>query len=128
MKLFSVLAVLAIVLLPQSAKAQTATAYKTGENTTGTTKQCYYSFAGSSYTQTVSSVSSVSLCPLTMEVRTTGTPTPSAPPAPSSAMAYKTGENTTGTTKQCFYSYLSKEYTKTVQAFELCPLSIAVRP
>lgn len=125
MKLFSVLAVLAIVLLPQSAKAQTATAYKTGENTTGTTKQCYYSFAGSSYTQTVSSVS---LCPLTMEVRTTGTPTPSAPPAPSSAMAYKTGENTTGTTKQCFYSYLSKEYTKTVQAFELCPLSIAVRP
>ena len=65
----------AVVALGGGSRSAGRSPYKTGENTTGTTNQCYYSLAGSSYTQTVSSVS---LCPLTMEVRTTGTPTPSA--------------------------------------------------
>jgi len=46
--------------------AQTVTAFKTGEQTTGTTKQCYYEFAGSRYTRTVESYQ---LCPLSIQVR-----------------------------------------------------------
>jgi hypothetical protein len=41
-------------------------------------------------------------------------------------VAFKTGEKLTGTTKQCYYKYLGSEYTKTIKAHELCPLSIQV--
>ena len=41
--------------------------------------------------------------------------------------AYKTGERTTGMTKQCYYEHLGNEYTRTVRASQLCPLSIRVR-
>lgn len=41
--------------------------------------------------------------------------------------AYLTGEKTTGMTKQCFYDYLGSEYTRTIRATELCPLTIRVR-
>jgi len=40
--------------------------------------------------------------------------------------AFLTGENTTGTTKQCYYNYLGSSYTITVQSFRLCPLTIEV--
>lgn len=40
--------------------------------------------------------------------------------------AFKTGEKTTGATKQCYYKYLGNEYTRTVKSHELCPLSINV--
>lgn len=42
--------------------------------------------------------------------------------------AFKTGEQTTGMTKQCFYQALGNAYTRTVRSTELCPLSIKVRP
>ena len=35
-----------VALVFQPVQAQTVTAFKTGERTTGTTKQCYYEFAG----------------------------------------------------------------------------------
>jgi hypothetical protein len=106
--------------------AQTITAYKTGERTTGMTKQCYYDGLGSEYTRTISSVA---LCPLSIQV--TRNPTPSSAPTPvpaprSTITAYKTGEETTGSTKQCYYDGLGSRYTKTVQSHQLCPLSIAV--
>jgi hypothetical protein len=146
MRRFIIALVIALVAAP-AARAQTATAFKTGEQTTGTTKQCYYSFAGSRYTETVQSYS---LCPLSIEVRTGSStppapapkpappetapkpappaPTPAPEPAPpSTATAFKTSERTTGTTKQCYYSFAGNEYTKTVQSYELCPLSIKVR-
>ena len=41
--------------------------------------------------------------------------------------AFKTGERTTGMTKQCFYDYIGNGYTRTIRAIELCPLSIQVR-
>lgn len=40
--------------------------------------------------------------------------------------AFKTGERTTGMTKQCYYSYIGSQYTITIQSFKLCPLSIQV--
>lgn len=40
--------------------------------------------------------------------------------------AYLKYERTTGMTKQCVYEYLGNEYTKTIRATELCPLSIQV--
>ena len=40
--------------------------------------------------------------------------------------AFKTGEKVTGQTKQCYYKYLGNEYTKTIKAYEPCPLSISV--
>ena len=40
--------------------------------------------------------------------------------------AFLTGEKTTGMTKQCFYDYLGSEYTITIKAHKLCPLSIKV--
>ncbi len=49
-------------------------------------------------------------------------------PQPSAAQvtAYKTGERVTGLTKQCYYTFGAKEYTKTVESHQLCPLSIRV--
>lgn len=108
--------------------AQTATAFKTGEETTGMTKQCSYNALGNDYTLTISSVR---LCPLTIKVRTNITPDKQAPtvpePAPRTVTAFKTGENTTGMTKQCFYNALGSGYTRTISSVALCPLSIQVR-
>ena len=42
-------------------------------------------------------------------------------------VAMKTGEKTTGMTKQCYYDALGNEYTRTISSVELCPLSIRVR-
>ena len=90
------------------------------------TKQCYYSFGASKYTRTIQAVQ---LCPLSITVLST--PRPSKPDTalnkPATVTAFKTGEETTGMTKQCFYSFGTTKYTKTIQAVQLCPLSIAVR-
>ena len=40
--------------------------------------------------------------------------------------AFKTGERTTGMTKQCFYDYIGNGYTRTVRSVELCPPTIQV--
>jgi hypothetical protein len=112
-----------VMLTATSLHAQTITAYKTGERTTGQTKQCYYDGLGSEYTRTVSSIA---LCPLSIQV-TTRSPQPTPAPSPrSSVTAYKTGEETTGSTKQCYYDGLGNRYTRTVQSYQLCPLSITV--
>ena len=60
-----VLAVLAFGSTPALA-AQTVTAFNTGEETTGMTKQCFYDALGSAYTRTISSIE---LCPLSIQVR-----------------------------------------------------------
>lgn len=116
-----------ILLLPQHLEAQSATAYKTGERRTDSTKQCFYSQAGREYTKTVESYQ---LCPLTIEVRSDGPSSPPRSPAPPSVPSYitafKSGEERTGQTKQCFYSGLGKRYTRTVESHHLCPLSIEV--
>jgi hypothetical protein len=128
---------------PAGVSAQT-TGFKTSERTTGMTKQCFYDVLGSSHTLTVSSVD---LCPLTIKVQTQSArpaavfdssassprtqrtihPAPAPPPAPSTITAFKTGERTTGMTKQCFYNGLGSTYTETVRSVDLCPLSIKVR-
>ena len=95
------------------------TAIKTGERVTGTTKQCYYSYAGAEYVKTIQLGE---VCPMTIRV-----PTRSPPPSPTTVTARKTGERTTGTTKQCFYSYAGSQYTKTMRSYEVCPISIRVR-
>lgn len=51
----------------------------------------------------------------------------SAALAQGTVTAFKTGERVTGTTKQCYYSFGGSQYTRTVQAYQLCPLSIQVR-
>ena len=104
------------------------TAFKTGEQTTGQTKQCYYEALGNRYTRTINSIR---LCPLSIRVSTSPAPTrptqPTPPPSPSYVTAFKTGERTTGQTKQCFYEALGSEYTTTVSSIRLCPMSIRVR-
>ena len=110
--------------------AQTVTAFKTGERMTGMTKQCFYEALGSTYAQTVQSIE---LCPLNLEVRLSPSrsprvPNPPSPPRPQTITAFKTGEQVTGTTKQCLYTALGGTYTRTVRSFELCPLSIKVSP
>lgn len=120
-------AALTALVLSVPVHAQTITALKTGEQATGMTKQCYYSAAGQSYTRTISSVE---ICPLSIDV-------PSTPPVPNepaysgsnssgSVTAFKTGEQTTGMTKQCYYSALGQKYTLTLSAVALCPLSVPV--
>ena len=106
-----------------TAAAQTTTAFKTGERTTGMTKLCYYESLGDQHTQTVKSIE---LCQLSVTVRAAATPTPA--PAMTMITSFKTGERTTGMTKLCFYNGLSSEYTKTIKSVGLCPLSIWVRP
>jgi hypothetical protein len=126
------------IAFPIALRAQTITAFKSGEETTGMTKQCYYKFGTSKYSKTVQSVE---LCPLSIDVDVTGASPkttspglpalpelPKLPAAPKSAgvTAFKTGEETTGMTKQCYYAFGASKYTKTVQSVELCPLSIEV--
>lgn len=118
-------AVATISLLSLPAQAQTITAFKTGEAATGMSKQCYYNALGNQYTRTISSTS---LCPLSIQVG-------SVPAQDSNSKqmrmragggtAFKTGENITGMTKQCFYNYLGSQITRTVSATSLCPLSIS---
>lgn len=132
MRALTALVVASVLGLAHSAplSAQTTTAFKTGEATTGMTKQCFYNALGSDYTLTVRAID---LCPLSTQVRTAPTrrptsPSPSpAPSIPSSITAFKTGERTSGMTKQCYYDGLGSTYTRTVQSFELCPLSIRVQ-
>ena len=98
------------------------TAFKTGEAVTGMTKQCYYNALGNQYTQTVSSVA---LCPLSITVQTTLSGSQMNTPK-SGGMAFKSGEKVTGLTKQCYYQYLGNQYSRTISAVALCPLSIPV--
>ncbi len=60
------LALIAFGATGVSAQNQTVTAFKTGERTTGMTKQCFYDALGSAYTRTIGSID---LCPLTIQVR-----------------------------------------------------------
>ena len=111
------------VAATSTAAAQTTTAFKTGESTTGTNKQCYYESLGNQHTQTIVAIG---LCPLSVPVRPATTPTPALQPM--MITAYKTGEWTAGLTKQCFYNGLGNENTRTIKSSGLCPLSIWVRP
>lgn len=116
----------ATFLVAPAAQSQTVTAFKTGEATTGMSKQCYYNALGNQYTRTISSVA---LCPLSVQVGSVpaqDTPADQARMRTTGGTAFKTGENTTGMTKQCFYNYLGSQITRTVSAVTLCPLSINV--
>src|SRR4051812_32832439 len=100
-----VLLITAPAVLPAQGKA-----FKTGEQITGMTKQCYYTYLGSPYTYTTSSGS---LCPLSVSVpapASSYTPEPQTYTRPTGplggGMAFKVGEQVTGTTKQCYYNYL----------------------
>ena len=125
MRLTTVVAVLAVILTPALANGQTTSAIKTGERTTGSTKQCYYQAAGREYTETVASYQ---VCPATLQVRSPIPPPPPtpAPSSPSGGTAFKTGERQTGSTKECSYEFAGKSYAKTVESYQLCPLSIRV--
>ena len=131
----SALAALLFLALTTRLSAQTVTAFKTGEQTTGMTKQCFYDALGSGYTRTVQAIT---LCPLSIQVPTPGAasrpsvpqatvpPTQQASPRRSTITAFKTGEQTTGMTKQCFYNGLGNTYVRTVSAVTLCALNIQV--
>lgn len=130
-----------LILVPLIALGQTVTAFKTGEQTTGMTKQCFYQSMGNSYVKTISSVA---LCPLSIQVGLPGSDSNPYQPPPaqqqqqlnaypqqqrvvSTVIAFKIGERRTGMTKQCFYDALGNEYVKTISSVALCPLSIKVR-
>lgn len=122
--------VLALVIASSGSttSAQGTTAFLTGEQTTGTTKQCFYDALGSAHTVTVSSIA---ICKQTIRVQSNPSRLPTAPsipsvPTQSYVTAFKTGEQTTGMTKQCFYDGLGNVYTKTVSSVTLCPLTIRV--
>jgi hypothetical protein len=113
-----------VLLLPAGLHAQAVTGFKSGEVTTGMTKQCIYSVLGSEHTLTISAVQ---LCPLTVQVP--AMPSYSAPQAPSMGnrgVGFKTGEQVTGMTKQCYYSYLGSTVSRTVSSVSLCPLTIPI--
>jgi len=122
---FLMMVAVGTLLAPSQANAQTITAYKTGEVSSGMTKQCIYDGLGSTYTRTISSVA---LCPLSIQV---SRPSPTTdnqirPPSGGSITAYKSGEVVTGMTKQCIYDGLGNTYTRTISSVALCPLTIQV--
>jgi hypothetical protein len=112
-----------------SVAAQSVTAFGTGEQTTGMTKQCFYDGLGSVYTRTMSSID---ICPLSIKVEPSVrrsqavTSSPRDEPQPYTT-GFKTGELTTGMTKQCFYDALGSTYTQTMSSIDLCPLSIKIK-
>jgi len=101
-----------------SASAQTV-AFKTGENQRADgVKDCYYSAGGKDY---VFTVAQYGVCPVSVPVST------EQPfPTPAGVMGFKTGEVTREGVKDCYYSALGQTYVSTVNAYELCPLSIRV--
>lgn len=106
-----------------SAPGYAGIAFKSGENTTGMTKTCFYNYLGSAYTKTVKSFE---LCPLSLEVDSSNPSAAQGNSGSGSGTAFKTGEESSSMTKNCFYNYLGNQYTKTVKSYELCPLSIKV--
>lgn len=96
-----------------------AQAFKTGENTRGSVKDCYYEYLGQAYVLTVGAYQ---MCPLTARV-----PQSSyyAPPS-YGGIAYKTGERRVGQVKECYYAYAGRSYLLTVGAYEMCPLTATV--
>lgn len=115
---------LLLACMPSAMIAQDITAFKTGEEATGMTRQCYYAFGTTKYTKTIQAVQ---LCPLSIAVSLSNPSKVDTAHARRSAItAYKTGEETTGMTKQCFYAFGATKYTHTVQAVQLCPLSIMI--
>lgn len=116
---------LAGVMSPSPAEAQTVTAFKTGEVTSGMSKQCFYDALGSQYIRTISSVA---MCPLSIQVPSPGSSQMYSPPPPkkSGGTAFKTGENVTGMTKQCYYNYLGSTRVITISSVAICPLTIQV--
>jgi hypothetical protein len=126
-----ILPVLLLLISPGIAHAQSTTAFKTGEETTGMTKICYYEALGNPYAITVGSVE---LCPMSIRVnlppnssREPERPTAPSPPRPSTTTAFKTGEREEGMTKICYYEALGSAYTRTVASYQICPMSIQVR-
>jgi hypothetical protein len=116
---------LAVIFFALAVTAYAATAFFTGERTTGTTKQCYYEYLGDTYTITIGGIK---MCPMSIEVPSYPS-LPAPPPEPPSfggGLAFYTGEEETGMTKQCFYDYLGDTYTRTIDAVKLCPMSIKV--
>ena len=95
----------------------------TGCEQHGGGKQCFYEALGNEYTRTIGSVE---LCPLSIQVQSRRAPTSDTQERV--VTAFKTGERTTGMTKQCYYDALGSEYTRTIKSVELCPLTIKVRP
>jgi hypothetical protein len=111
------------VLLAVSPANAQITAFKTGEMQTGMTKQCFYDGLGNQYTRTVSSIS---LCPLSIQVQSTPSYDYQTPQVGTGGVAFKTGEQVTGMTKQCYYNYLGSAISRTVSSVSLCPLTIPV--
>ena len=125
-KLWQVLVIgLGLLSVSTAVVSQTRTGILTGQQTTGMTKQCYYSVAGNAYTHTVSASS---LCPQTIQVAApySARPNSSSTWSAGTTTALKTGEQTTGMTKQCFYSAAGRPVTRTISAAQLCPMSIQV--
>ncbi|CAN5828094.1 hypothetical protein BH23GEM3_BH23GEM3_17300 [soil metagenome] len=108
--------------------AQSVTAFKNGEQTTGMTKQCFYNALGNGHTRTISSTA---LCPMSIQVQFSPgrppTPPSPQPTQPGTVTAFKTGERTTGMTRQCFYDALGNSHTRTISSTALCPMSIQVK-
>jgi hypothetical protein len=126
-KLWHFVAALGVILLSVAkVEAQTmTTAFLTGEQTTGMTKQCYYEALGSRYTRTVASTQ---VCAVSIRVPVSPG-RPSEPQrTPATVTAFLTGEQTTGNTKQCYYEALGSRYTETVASYAICRQTIQVRP
>ena len=129
MTMGNILAALGLVAIASTATAaaQTQTALKIGELTTGQTKQCIYQALGNEYTTTINVGE---ICPPRITVSLPATATPSMPlppltaPEPTTVTAFKTGESTMGETKQCYYEALGNVFTQTVRSNEACPPSI----
>ena len=99
------------------ALAETCT--KSGEETSGMGKVCYYRCT---FGTTTENVGAARLCPLTSEATPRGS-SASTGSGRSDATCFKTGEETTGMTKQCIYSCGGTRKVETVGAAKLCPLT-----
>jgi hypothetical protein len=131
MTLGNTLASLVFVVLASTTAvaAQTQTALKVGERVTGRTKQCVYQALGNEYTRTVElgQVCPPRISVVVAPIRTDTTPNPAVTaPVQIAATALKTGETTTGETKQCFYAALGQIFTRQLRSAEACPDSITV--
>lgn len=92
-----------------------------GERTQGFNKICYYNCLSGLTTKTISSVS---LCPISIQDKTTKGRESLGNSKPNNVTCFKTGEFVDNTNKICRYDCLGSPAEMTIGSLELCPLTI----
>lgn len=112
-------AIVAALLVSGSAHAESC--MKSGEETRGMGKTCYYRCT---FGETTENVGAAQMCPMTSQASPSGGGSRNSGSGFGSGLTcHKTGERETGMTKQCIYDCAGSTKVETIGSARLCPLT-----